>query len=145
MTKSESLWDVEREVRTVVHRVRRTSIANAELIDPDLPATAYAVLLFIFDNGLVRPHQLVESLGVDKATISRQITQLENLELVTRNWDPSDRRAQMVTLTPEGQSRVSAVTQQRRAEFMDRLSDWSSKDLTLLATALSRYNAALES
>lgn len=143
MTKQDSLWDIEREVRTVVHRVRRTSIENARLIDADLPVTAYPVLLYIYDNETVRAHEVVEAIGVDKATVSRQIAQLQDLGLVTRTSDPSDRRAQSVALTDVGQSKVGDLTKRRRAEFMERLDDWSAADLELLADYLARYNASL--
>ena len=143
MTKQDSLWDIEREVRTVVHRVRRTSIENARLIDADLPVTAYPVLLYIYDNETGRAHEVVEAIGVDKATVSRQIAQLQDLGLVTRTSDPSDRRAQSVALTDVGQSKVGDLTKRRRAEFMERLDDWSAADLELLADYLARYNASL--
>lgn len=144
MTKAGSLWDIEREVRSVLHRARRTSIENAQLIDPGLPVTAYAVFLFVFDNGPVRAREVVEAIGVDKATISRQIAQLEDLGLVARSDDPSDRRAQTVTVTSEGRSKIDAVAKQRRSQFMERLDDWSAEDLAQFAASLSRYNSSLE-
>lgn len=144
MTKKDSLRDIEREMRTVLHRVRRTSIENAQLIDPGLPVTAFPVLLYIADNGTVRAQDVVEAMGLDKATISRQLTQLQELGLVDRTADPADRRAYSVTLTPEGQSKVDALAKQRRAEFMERLDGWSADDLEQLADFLSRYNASLD-
>jgi len=86
---------------------------------------------------------VVEAIGVDKATVSRQIAQLQDLGLVTRTSDPSDRRAQSVALTDVGQSKVGDLTKRRRAEFMERLDDWSAADLELLADYLARYNASL--
>lgn len=144
MTKQDALWDIEREVRTVVHRVRRMSIENAHMIDPQLSAPAFSVLLFIFDNGTVRAQDVVEAFGVDKATVSRQIAQLEELGLVSRSIDPRDGRAQSVSLTGVGQKRVDALANQRRSDFIERLSDWSADDLEQLAEFLVRYNAALE-
>lgn len=143
VTKSDSILDIEREVRALVHRVRRTSMDNAQLIHPELPISAYAVLLFILDNGPIRAQEIVDSLGVDKATISRQIAQLEEIELVTRSCDPLDRRAQTVALTADGQARIDAVGRQRRSEFMSRLTGWSAADLAQLAANLDRYNSSL--
>ncbi|GAA3517877.1 MarR family transcriptional regulator [Aeromicrobium panaciterrae] len=144
MTKQDALWDIEREVRTVVHRVRRMSIENAQTIDPQLSAPAFSVLFFIFDNGTVRAQDVVEAFGVDKATVSRQIAQLEELGLVSRSIDPHDGRAQSVSLTDVGQERVDTLAKQRRSDFIERLSDWSAEDLEQLAEFLARYNASLE-
>lgn len=144
MTKAESLRDIEREVRAIVHRVKRLSVENAGLIDPDLPISAYAVLLFIYDNGPVRAQEVVGSIGADKATISRQIAQLEELGLATRRTDPSDKRAQTVELTAQGRAKVDSVTRQRRVTFIERLDDWSADELADFADQLSRYNASLE-
>ena len=48
-----------------------------------------------------------------------------------------------MALTDVGQSKVGDLTKRRRAEFMERLDDWSASDLELLADYLARYNASL--
>lgn len=145
MSKQEAFGDIEREVRTIVTRVRRRSVENARMIDPDLTAPAFGVLLYVFDNGAVRAQEVVEAFGVDKATVSRQIAHLESLGLVARSVDPTDGRAYSVELTAEGRSRVDDLSDKRRSDFIQRLNDWSADDLEQLAELLSRYNASLES
>lgn len=144
MSKQEAFGDIEREVRTIVTRVRRMSVENAHMIDPDLTAPAFGVLLYVFDNGTVRAQEVVEAFGVDKATVSRQIAHLESLGFVARSVDPTDGRAYSVELTAEGRSRVDDLSDKRRSDFIQRLNDWSADDLEELAEHLGRYNASLE-
>lgn len=143
-TKAESVHDIERELTVLLHRVRRTSAENARLIDKDLQAAAYSVLLFIVDNEPTCASDAVEHLGVDKGSVSRQVAHLERLGLVERNCDPSDRRVQTLVLTSAGAARVAEVVERRRSEFTGRLSTWSTENLAQFAERLSRYNASFE-
>lgn len=144
MSKKDAFAGIEREVRTILNRVRRISVENAHRIHPELSVPAHAVLFLIWDNGPLRAQDVVRTMGSDKGTVSRQIAQLEQLGLVTRSADPTDRRAQVVSLTADGQQRVDAVANERRADYVDRLSEWSVADLNKLATDLARYNRSLE-
>jgi DNA-binding MarR family transcriptional regulator len=143
-TKEEAVHAIEREVMVLLHRVRRTSLENARLVHPDLQPAAYSVLFFVVDNEPTCASDVVERLGVDKGSVSRQVAHLEKLGLVRRSCDPSDRRVQTLALTIEGKSRVAAVAEQRRSEFEERLSTWSVENLAQFAERLARYNASLE-
>ena len=145
MSKKDAFGGIEREVRVIMNRVRRISVENAHRIDPELSVPAYGVLFFLWDNGPVRAQDIVRAIGSDKGTVSRQIAQLIKLGLVTRSPHEVDRRAQAVSLTEEGQRRIDEVANQRRADYVARLSDWSVESLTKLAVDLARYNEALES
>lgn len=144
-TKGESVHSIEREVRQLLHRVRRTSQENARLVHPELNPAAYSVLVFVVDREPTRASDVVEHLGVDKGAVSRQVAHLEQLGLVERSCDLVDRRAQTLVLTPEGKVRFAAVVERRRSDFAGRLSKWSAEDLAKFADQLGRYNASLES
>jgi DNA-binding MarR family transcriptional regulator len=57
---------------------------------------------------------LAARLGVDRSTATRMCNRLVGAGLIERGEDPSDRRAVIISLTPEGRGVVAAVTRARR-------------------------------
>ena len=143
-TKAESLLRIERELRVLVHRLRRRSAQSAAAVHPELQPAALPVLMFVVDNEGVRASDVVEHFGIDKGAISRHVVHLEGLGLLARACDPDDRRAQILVPTDEGRDRVLAVRADRRKEMAGRLERWSVGELTALADQLTRYNASIE-
>ncbi|GAB2744537.1 MarR family winged helix-turn-helix transcriptional regulator [Nocardioides pakistanensis] len=141
--RSESLLRIERELGSLIHRVRRRTVRNAAAVHPDLLPAAFPVLMFVVDHDGVRAADVVDHFGVDKGSVSRHVVHLQELGLVSRACDPEDRRAQTIVATGEGRARVAAARAARREEIAGQLSDWTAADLGALADALARYNAAL--
>jgi MarR family transcriptional regulator, transcriptional regulator for hemolysin len=79
-------------------------------------ATALPLLLVSRLGGDLRQTALAEALGVEGPTLVRLLDQVEEAGLVTRQEDPTDRRAKVLRLTKAGRARVGAI----EAEF-DRL------------------------
>jgi DNA-binding MarR family transcriptional regulator len=138
-----SMRRIESEVLRL-RRVRHQALGNARLVHPDLPAGAYALLLFIVENEPIRASDAVEALALDKGAVSRQVHQLEELGLVSCTEDPDDRRAHRLVLSDEGRARVAVLRDHRRQDFERRLSAWSPEDLEAFAASLGRYNASFE-
>jgi DNA-binding MarR family transcriptional regulator len=143
-TKADSVHIIERELAVLLHRVRRTSLDNARLLHADLQPAAYHIFLFVVDNEPTRASDVVEHLGIDKGAVSRQVSHLEDLGLIERSCDLTDRRVQTLVLTTEGKARVAAVAERRRSEFENRLSGWSAENLAQFSERLARYNASLD-
>ena len=61
--------------------------------------------------------ELVSFLKLEKSTVSRLIQNLDKRGWLVRNPHPSDGRAQLLTLTPEGKKKASEVARARRAKF----------------------------
>jgi MarR family transcriptional regulator for hemolysin len=57
----------------------------------------------------VRQNTLAEAIGIEGASLVRLIDELQASGLVTREPDPSDRRANVVSLTPRGREVVTEV------------------------------------
>ncbi|MFE1598052.1 MarR family winged helix-turn-helix transcriptional regulator [Methylobacterium sp. ID0610] len=79
-------------------------------------ATALPLLLIGRLGGDPRQSALAEALGIEGPTLVRLLDQVEEAGLVTRQEDPTDRRAKVLRLTEAGRARVGAI----EAEF-DRL------------------------
>lgn len=57
----------------------------------------------------VRQNALADAIGIEGASLVRLIDELQSSGLVTREPDPSDRRANVVSLTPRGREVVAEV------------------------------------
>jgi MarR family transcriptional regulator for hemolysin len=74
----------------------------------------------------VRQNTLAEAIGIEGASLVRLIDELQSSGLVTREPDPSDRRANVVSLTPRGREVVTEVNddiQALRQQIFTGLSD----------------------
>ncbi len=139
-----ALRQIEAEVLTLLRRVRRTSAENARLVHLDLSVSGYAVLLFVVEHEPTRAADVAEQLDMDKGAVSRQVSHLEQLGLVSRAVDPDDGRAHRLVLSDEGRGRIAVLRRHRRADLEGRLASWSAEDLAVFADRLARYNASFE-
>ncbi|MFI1963872.1 MarR family winged helix-turn-helix transcriptional regulator [Streptomyces pathocidini] len=132
---------LERELAVFLRRARASSGEMAREVHPDLEPAAYGLLLRLEDAGEQRATELAGYFGVGKATMSRQLRALESLGLIARRPDPADGRASLVTLTPEGRTRFTAVRGARRAQYVRKLEGWDRREIAELARLLHRLNA----
>jgi DNA-binding MarR family transcriptional regulator len=70
---------------------------------------AYSVLLSLGKRPARTQAALAESIGADKTRIIPVLDDLEARELIRRRPDPEDRRARLLSLTPEGRRVRDAV------------------------------------
>lgn len=134
---------VERELTALFRRIRSFSFAVAEDVHPGLEPASYGMMGVIHDAGSMRGSDIVERLGLDKSTISRQVAQLVELGLAERVPDPDDGRARRVQLTERGVSELMTLRRERHRRLQVHFADWSDDDLEQVAGWLSRLAAAL--
>ena len=80
-----------------------------------------AVLLFLNNNpGLDRAADIVSCRGIAKSHVSLAVSSLEARKLLSRRFDPSDRRACHLVLTEKGMEIAEAGTVRQR-QFFDAL------------------------
>jgi DNA-binding MarR family transcriptional regulator len=73
----------------------------------DLTPSRFEVLCAIRERRRPRQADISRALGVTPVTVSRMLRRLEELGLVARAMSPTDKRAKLVELTPEGEARVT--------------------------------------
>jgi DNA-binding MarR family transcriptional regulator len=139
----DALDTVEHELAVLLRRARAFSGQFAREFHPDLDAGAYALMIWLDDVGSARLTDLAAFFGVGKPTVSRQIQLLERLELITRTADDTDRRAQTLSLTPDGAARLHLVRAARRDRFRTVFGSWPEEDVAKLGELLGRLNRAM--
>jgi DNA-binding MarR family transcriptional regulator len=139
----ESFVRLERELGLLLRRARAVSAKNAAQLHPDLDPAALGLLALLQDAGPLRASDLVARLGLDKSTVSRQLTGLVDLGLVDRTPDPADGRAQVLRPSAEGASRLERIRAARRARLEEDLASWPAEDVARLGELLGRLNETM--
>jgi DNA-binding MarR family transcriptional regulator len=138
------LLALEAQMRLIGRRVRRVVAERAAAVDPALGEVGYGVLEYLHRQGPSRQRNLVCGLAVEKAAVSRAVTQLVELGLVDRLDDPEDGRGHQLELSTRGRAQISAVLTDRRAVLATKLADWTPEEIADFVAMLERYNAAIE-
>jgi len=131
---------LEREIGLLLRRSRAISARLAAELHPELDGAAYGLLALLEDAGPLRASDLVVRLGLDKSTVSRQVASLVTLGLVDRAPDPVDGRAQVLTPSAEGSSRLARIREVRRVRWENDLAGWPASDVASLGELLGRLN-----
>jgi DNA-binding MarR family transcriptional regulator len=137
--------DVTYELVRFVRRTRAYANEHLAEIHPELDYNTFVILLAVHDaSDGVRASDLVGDLFVHKSTISRAVSTLERLGLLTRMTDPDDGRAQLLTVPKGAGERVEAFRSQSYAWLGDLVADWAPDELETFARQLTRLNDAAE-
>jgi DNA-binding MarR family transcriptional regulator len=116
----------------------RTWRQLAAATDLALDRARYVVLRAVAETEPVRTTALAEQVGVDPSTMSRHVSILDQVGLVSRVPDPLDGRAQAVSLTPAGREVMEKVRAARHDLITAALDGWDDTDRAQLASLLGR-------
>ncbi len=94
---------------------------TGKVIDVDLNFHQLEVLRQIYLLKEPMMSQLGEACGVQLSTLTRIVDKLVEKNLVTRKFDPSDRRIIRVTLTPYGDEVVRKIERTKKEKIMSVL------------------------
>jgi DNA-binding MarR family transcriptional regulator len=111
----------------------------------DLDRALFPLLVCLAVHGPLSAAGLAEQIGRDHTTISRQLSKLASLSLISREAGGADRRVRTVTLTPAGDRIAQNVTAARRRLLSAALRGWSEGDLGDLARLSRRFVDTLAS
>ena len=142
--RERTILGLELELSRLVRRIKRVIGDRARTIHPDLTPTGYLMLAYTSERGSVRASAVVEAFNLDKGAVSRHVQSLVEFGLATRERDPDDGRAWVVSLTDEGRRRMHDVATVRREQLGRRLEDWSDDELDSFVATLGRYNTSLD-
>lgn len=119
------------KVMSVLRHTGKTATAG------DLTLAQLSILLTLLDQGPMRMTELAAHERVRTPTTTVAIRRLEKLGLVKRSRDPSDLRAVLVEITPEGLSQHRDALASRQAHLAELLAKLSCDELAALTKALA--------
>lgn len=139
--------DLQR-VLSKLFSVLRRGDANRGNAGGDLTLAQLSILLTLLDQGPIRMTELATRERVRTPTTTVAIRRLEKLGLVKRSRDPSDLRAVLVEVTPEGLVQHREALAARRAQLaamLGKLTDEERETLTRALRPLERLADQSES
>ena len=120
--------------------VRHLDIARRDAFG-DLENWGFDVLAALRRAGephQLSPGQLMQETLVTSGTMTNRLDRLEELQLITREPDPSDGRGSLVTLTRAGMRAVDSAMEDLLENERELLQNLSAKDREVLADLLSK-------
>lgn len=103
----------------------------------ELTLAQLSILITLLDRGPIRMTELAAHERVRTPTTTVAIRRLEKIGLVKRSRDPSDLRAVLVDITPQGLAVHRESLANRHAALAAMLSQLSSDDIDTLTQALA--------
>jgi DNA-binding MarR family transcriptional regulator len=94
--------------------------------------------------GSARAADLRAYFGIDKGALSRQLKLLEDLQLISRESDNTDRRCHRLTLTAGGRRRLNRARRARQRLVRQELLPWPAGDVEAFADLLARFNSSTQ-
>ena len=116
---------------------------HRNLTEIDLSSSEHAVIMHLAHQDCVNQDAIAENLALDKGTIARALTKLEQKNLVSRVVNEHNRRENLVSLTPYGQSEVNAIIQVAQtwnSLVMQGVDEWEQKLFVSILTKIT-HNA----
>jgi DNA-binding MarR family transcriptional regulator len=121
------------ELRHAIMRASRR-IRQERSVD-DVTPGQYSVLAGLDIHGPLTPREIAAHEKVQPPSMTRTITALEELGLVSRTDHPTDGRQVLVALTSEGSTVVRETRKRRDAWLAQRLAELSPDERDTLARA----------
>ena len=123
-------------LRFLIARLARQQRQAAAVEPHDLTASRLAALASLARLGPLTLGDLAAVEGVQSPTMTRIVTKLEELGLVDKTEDPSDRRVTQLAVTPDGAALLEDVRTRESAFLARRLAEMGVDERRQLARAL---------
>jgi MarR family transcriptional regulator for hemolysin len=127
--------------RQVVRALAIRVVYDARFGALELNLTQASLLVFLHESGPLRQTQLARRLGQGRAATGSTVDLLERRSLVSREPDPDDRRAWLVTITRAGKQLVAPINEIDREVRGELRLDISRTERQQLANLLLRLQA----
>jgi DNA-binding MarR family transcriptional regulator len=110
----------------------------------DLPPSALRLLQLLAGRQEVAASTLASEMAVDLSQVSRQASQLESLEYLTRTVDPTDRRRTLLSLTTATAAQLDEWLLAWSNDYLAPVAGWPRRDVVDLTGWFSMVHDRLE-
>jgi len=141
MSDSPDPADIGLRYLTVGYHLRR--VVDARMNAGGLSLARTKVLEVLARRGPLAQSSLAEELGQAPRSVTQSVEALEREGLVERTTSPEDRRAKLVSLTPQGSRAVAAGTEAGRKVLREIFEAMGAEDLARLDKTLDAIGTAV--
>ncbi|HEX3795972.1 MAG TPA: MarR family winged helix-turn-helix transcriptional regulator [Acidimicrobiales bacterium] len=139
MARDDVIEDLYHQLSSLIRRSRELS----NELHPGLSLIAHTFLNLVESTPHIQASDLVDLLGLDKSTVSRQLNQLFDEGLLDREGGRPGRRGDPLSLTSKGRRVLAADANQVRSQVTQWLADWDSRSIADFARSIERFNASV--
>jgi DNA-binding MarR family transcriptional regulator len=126
--------------RSIQRKLVRTAFAQ---IEADLSLPHLEIIKTLQEEGRKHIAEIGERLQIPKPQMTHLIDRLENLEMVTRQADATDRRIINITLTDKGNTITEELDRILTDSIRERLSCLTDEELQELSASLRKLGGIL--
>jgi DNA-binding MarR family transcriptional regulator len=109
-----------------------------------LDRALFPLLVAIERLGPIGVVELADGVGRDYTTVSRQVTKLESLGLVTRQSSATDRRVSAAVITPKGKAMTDAIDTARERMGRAIFKNWDPREFDELVRLMRKFADAIK-
>jgi DNA-binding MarR family transcriptional regulator len=124
--------------------ITRTARRLRQEADAGLSPSLTAALATIDRHGPLTPSRLAEMERIQRPTVTRLLSTLENDGLIERLTDPDDRRVSHVSITKDGRALVKKLRSRKNAYLSKRLRHLDEDELETRERATAILDRILE-
>ncbi|MGE0633590.1 MAG: MarR family winged helix-turn-helix transcriptional regulator [Pseudobdellovibrionaceae bacterium] len=142
MTKAEKIKQVRDALRVFN---REAGVLKADPYGIGLPLSQASALIDIERFGSLRPNDLVQLLKLEKSSVSRLISVLEDKDFIAISDDKKDRRSKTLSLTNKGRRAVQTINEASNNLVARTLELLSAQEQKEIVDALAKMARAVDS
>lgn len=126
--------------RGIGRKLLKTALGS---IDMDISPLQFGVMKLLKEAGTLHIAEIGERLQVSRAQMTHLVDRLEDLGIVERQMDTTDRRMTNIVLTAKGSATLEAHSLLIRKATKETLSGLTDKELADLSDSLVKIQAIL--
>ncbi|MGF3053321.1 MarR family winged helix-turn-helix transcriptional regulator [Microbacterium sp. YY-03] len=131
-----AIRQLESEFTHLMGHIRRSFRENANRVSPGMLVGTYKVLSFLASDGPLTASDIAERLMLDKGHLSRMIKDLDERGLITREADPTDKRATLLSVSEAGRERFTTARRPTREGLTVALNGFDPADIDTASSVL---------
>ncbi len=120
----------------------RTTL-NKELSSYDIKFNQWRLINAIYSKSILTPAKLADELMIERATVSRNLDQLEEKACIKRSHNQADRRVVDIRLTDKGEKLAQLGIELMNQTYENMLADLTSAENKHLVSLIKKFTKSI--